>query len=1051
MVSIGPKIQITGETAYRQALNRIISETKSLNSEMDLMVAKFNKSDTAIEKNKQKQEMLTRQIQQSWKQYDSFRDVLDRATQKFNDANKKYDESKQKLDALRAEQERVITSMANLEKNGGRNTQAFKDLEKQLENVNKDIKDTEEATEGYSNEITRSGKVMADWQTQVNKAGTELANLQNELRDIPSSLETVGSKMQEVGNKIAGVGESLTMYITTPLVAAGTAFVKWSSDFTDGLAKVYTIAEESQVPMSQMRQELIELSNSTGFSLEDLAEAEYQAVSASVATADSVAFLDQATKLARAGFTSTTKSVDVLSTVMNSYGKEAYDVSYISDVLLKTQNDGKVVVDQLAQGLGTIIPLASAYNVGLEDVSAALATMTKQGVPASKAITFLRAAFTELEKDGSDVNNLLWDLEGKTFAQLMDSGMSLADVLQILYNAVDQDEESFARLFGNVRSSQATVTLLKDNFSILRSEIDKMYDAAGQTAKALEVLETPSLKAKRAIQQLKNSGMELGTTLINELYPYFLQVIDGIKKLTDWFAGLDEGTKNTIVNFGLMVAAAPPLITAFGKLVSGAGGMLSALGKLPQAMSIYNDWVWKATEFTAGFSGGAGNLVAMIGTALPWVVGFGAAFTAIGAATEYAMEKHREEITAIWGLDEKMKEHIETSKEAELAYVDMKNAAMEDVIAKREQADVAQNLIDKYNDLIDSNGEVRKGHEDLADIYLNQLAEALGMEVDQIKTLIEENGKFGESIQKTIDDIIRRAEVAAYEEILTESIKRQTQAELELEKQENDLVVQQSRVKQAQEATKEAYEAMIEAQKRGDPEIARYEQAWRDAVEAESQATAAEKELRDAIDLTKTRVTAAEQDAQNARRKIKETTEGTMADTTNAIKTGGDSAVREAKNVADKIEAGFSVDGDNLGYNFNKGLADGIDRYGYLARAAAARVASSTSGAARGALSIQSPSKVMAEVGKYFDEGFAKGIVDNMREVAQSANLLAQTAVNGAEMMDYGFGNTYRTVSAPITITLNVEGNVDGDDRAFTRNIAEELANLITRESEVFA
>ena len=135
----------------------------------------------------------------------------------------------------------------------------------------------------------------------------------------------------------------------------------------------------------------------------------------------------------------------------------------------------------------------------------------------------------------------------------------------------------------------------------------------------------------------------------------------------------------------------------------------------------------------------------------------------------------------------------------------------------------------------------------------------------------------------------------------------------------------------------------------------------------------------------------------------------------------------------------------------DKGIADGIDRYAHLASAAAARVASSASGAARANLRIQSPSKVMAEIGRYFDEGFAKGIVDNMSDVARSANMLAQSAVNGAEMADYGFGNTYRTVSAPISITLNVEGNVDGDDRMFTRSIAEELANLITRESEVFA
>ena len=1051
MVSIGPKIQITGESAYRAALSRIISETKALNSEMDLMVTKFTKSDTAIEKNKQKQEMLTRQIEQSWKQYDKFAEGLEKASKKHEEATKAYNDNQRKLESLRAEQERLLTAMASLDKQGGRNTQAFKDLEYQLEGVTQELKDTTSESERLSKEIDRSGKVMADWQTKTNQAELEVSKLQETLRNLPSSLEIVGSKMQEVGDKIAGIGESLTMYITTPLITAGTAFVKWSSDFTDGMAKIYTIADEGKKPMAEMRQELIDLSNATGYSLEDLAEAEYQAVSASVDTSKAVAFLTDATRLARGGFTSTTQAVDLLTTVINAYGYKAEDAAYISDVLLRTQNDGKTIVDELAHSMGTVIPTAANYNVSLEQLAAAYATMTKQGVNTSRATTFLNAMFTELEKESSTISKTLDEKTGKSFAQLMDEGNSLADVLKILYDSVDGDNEQFQRLFGNIRSGKAAAALLTDDFAILNYETERMADALGQTDHALEVLETPSLKAKRAIQQLKNSGMELGTTLINELYPYFLQLIDGIKKLTDWFAGLDEGTKQSIVNFGLMVAAVPPLITVFGKIVSGAGSLISMLGKLPQAMTVYTDWVWKATTFTSGFSGGLGEVVAWIGTALPWIAGLGAAFTAVGLATEYAMEKHRDEITAIWGLDEKMQQHIETTREAEQAYTDFRMAEMDNVNATKEQAEVAQNLIDKYNDLIDANGDVRAGHEDLADVYLNQLAQALGMEVDQVKELIEENGKFGDSIQKTIDDMIRQAEAAAYADILTEAVKRQAQAELELEKLESDLVVQQARVKQAQENTKEAYEAMIEAQKRGDPEIGRYEQAWRDAVEAESQATAAEKQLRDEIDLTKTRVTAAEQDAQNARRKIKETTEGAMNDTTNAVKTGGEKVVTAAGNVSSRTAGAFSIDGDGIGYNMDKGIADGIDRYAHLASAAAARVASSASGAARANLRIQSPSKVMAEIGRYFDEGFAQGIIDNMKDVSQSANMLAQSAISGADIAEYGFGNTYRTISAPISITLNVEGNVDGDDRMFARNIAEDLANLITRESEVFA
>lgn len=1012
MVSIGPKIQITGETEYRMSLNRIISETKALNSEMDLMVAKFSKSDSAIEKNKQKQEMLTRQIEQAKKQYDKFNEGLDKAKSVY-DANQKA------LEKLNKEKERAQVVLQKLTSEYGENNKYVEATKVHIKDLDSQIADT-------NKEIERSGKVMADWQTKTNQAGLELQNLKNELRDLPNWIQLTGESMAKWGGAMEEVGTSLTKYVTTPLVAAGTAFIKWSSDFIDGMAKVYTIAEESQKPMSEMRQELIELSNQTGFSLEDLAEAEYQAVSASVATADSVEFLTQATKLARAGFTSTTKSVDILSTIMNSYGKEAYDVAYISDVLLKTQNDGKIVVDQMAEGMGVIVPLAAAYHVGLEDVAAALATMTKQGVPASKSITFIRALFTELEKSSSNVNEIIDTMTGKTFAQLMDEGASLSSVLQLLYNAVDRDSESFERLFGNVRSSQAVASLLNDDFRTLDKELSNMYGAAGQTSYALEMLETPSLKAKRAIQQLKNTGMELGTTLINALYPAFIKVVDGIKVFTEWFAQLDSRVVHIGLGFASVAAATGPVILAVGKLTKTVGTFLAQLaaGTLPLT-----------------------TIVTLITLAAE-------AYAGVAVAVEYATEKHREEIAAIWGLDENMRKLIETSNQTAEAYDTQKEAIFNEMQASLENIGVAQQLIDKYNELVDENGEVSEEHQALADVYFNQLAVALGMEQEDLRNLIEENGRFGESIQKTIEDIKQRAEAAAYEKILTEAIYRQTQAQMELEKQEGMLNAQQVKVTEATKQTQAAYEAMIEAQRTGNPEVGRYEQAWRDAVEAESQAKASEAELQSAIEQTRNEVKEAQADADVAAFHIKDNAESTMRDTANAIVQGGSALERSAKNVSNRTAGALSVDGDGIGYQIDAGLANGIDRYSYLVSRSAAQLAYEANHSLRGALSIQSPSKVTAEAGKYFTEGFAIGIQDTLRQAQQSAYMLAQTAMGGLQMGSYEPypSNTYnKTISAPINIALTVEGNVDGDDRQFTRSIAEDLVNLMNRESEVFA
>ena len=1030
MVSIGPTIGVKGESSYRLALRNIISETKLLNSEMDLMVAKFNKSDSAIEKNKQKQEMLTKQIEASRQQLIGFKDAQERMGTK--------------VDELRQKQEKAI--------------QTYNDVKTAQGSTTEEIKKAETAMNRASDAVQTAERKYNEWTERVNNAELELVKLEQELKNLPSSFQIVGESMQEWGGKIQDIGasiqdmgSSLTMYLTTPLVTAGTAFVKWASDFTDGMAKIYTIADESKKPMSEMRQELIDLSNASGYSLEDLAEAEYQAVSASVDTGKAVTFLNDATRLARGGFTSTTQAVDLLTTVINAYGYEAEDASYISDVLLRTQNDGKTIIDELAHSMGTVIPTAANYNVSLEQLAAAYATMTKQGVNTSRATTFLNAMFTELEKESSTISKTLDTKTGKSFAQLMDEGYSLADVLKILYDSVGGDNEQFQRLFGNIRSGKAAAALLTDDFGILNYETERMSDALGQTEKAMEVLETPSLKAKRAIQQLKNSGMELGQTLINEMYPYFLKAVDGVKKLTEWFANLDESTKKSIVNWGLMLAAIGPGLKIIGSLTTGLGSMVSAIGGGIKAIPALT------TAFTALTTSG-GSLVplltsagAVMGGIIPLLGLLAAGATSVWLSVDAEVKKHEEELQALYGLDEKMKEHIAISQEMEESYNSNRDAIIAERDATLEQVDTAERLIEKYNNLIDSNGEVRKGNEDLADTYLNLLAEALGISREDVEGLIEANGRFGESIQKNIEDIKKRAEAAAYEDFLTEAEKRRIEAERQLEQLQGDLVVAHSRVTQAEQKVKDAHDALIDAQERGLPNIDEYTKAWSEAEEQLEVAQQAERDIQAEIDRTNGVVQDAEADTEVAAKRINGTVKNSMRDTANGIRDGGSRVSSEAKSVADNAARKLSIDGYSPGYNAGAGLAKGIRDASWLVEQEAARVSNLASAAMARALRERSPSRVTADIGRYFSEGFAIGIEDSAYKAISAANMLAESAIGGMSMVDPPVTNNTRNISAPITITLNIEGNVDGDDRGFARNIAEDLVNLMNRESEVFA
>lgn len=115
--------------------------------------------------------------------------------------------------------------------------------------------------------------------------------------------------------------------------------------------KVSTVADMTKISMEDITSGIKNLSNETGVSTNELNEALYNAISASVDTADAMGFVGDATKLAKAGFADISSTIDVLTTIMNSYGLEASEVTRISDVLIQSQNLG----ESLPTPLGIVV------------------------------------------------------------------------------------------------------------------------------------------------------------------------------------------------------------------------------------------------------------------------------------------------------------------------------------------------------------------------------------------------------------------------------------------------------------------------------------------------------------------------------------------------------------------------------------------------------------------------------------------------------------------------------------------------------------------------
>ena len=158
----------------------------------------------------------------------------------------------------------------------------------------------------------------------------------------------------------------------------------------------------------------------------------YEALSSGIKTEDVTKFTEQGLKLTKAGFTDLPTVIDATTTALNAYGDAAPSVEKIQDIMVKTQDLGKITVDELGKSMGRVIPTAAAAGVGFDQLGAGYAILTARGINASEATTSLNSMLNELASSGTKSDKALREMTGKSFKELTAEGKNIGDVLNII-------------------------------------------------------------------------------------------------------------------------------------------------------------------------------------------------------------------------------------------------------------------------------------------------------------------------------------------------------------------------------------------------------------------------------------------------------------------------------------------------------------------------------------------------------------------------------------------------------------------------------------------
>ena len=424
-------------------------------------------------------------------------------------------------------------------------------------------------------------------QREIIETEQSLKDLEKQAKDTNTSLSgfsQAAEKIGKFGDAATSAGKKL-LPVTAGITAAGGASAKMAMDFEDAMAKVNTIADTTEVPLSELEKSILDLSNQTGISSTEIASNVYDAISAGQKTGDAVNFVSNSTMLAKAGFADAGSALDVLTTIMNAYGLEVGEVTKVSDILIQTQNLGKTTVGELSASMGKIIPTAKANGVTLDQVAAGYAIMTANGVATAETTTYMNSMLNELGKSGTKVSDTLKEKTGKSFTELMEEGATLSDVLQIVSDSAKDQGLAFTDLWGSSEAGKAGLILLGDSADTFNGTLEQMQNSTGATETAFGKLNTNSYTIQKAFNQLKNTAIEFGTAIMSVLAPILMALAEKIQAFTTWFSRLSDGTKKMIVIIAMVVAAVGPVLIIIGKIATGISAVMSLVGVIAPAIS----------------------------------------------------------------------------------------------------------------------------------------------------------------------------------------------------------------------------------------------------------------------------------------------------------------------------------------------------------------------------------------------------------------------------------------------------------------------------------
>jgi TP901 family phage tail tape measure protein len=385
-----------------------------------------------------------------------------------------------------------------------------------------------------------------------------------------------GNKVAAFQKKVEGSSRSLSagaiaakgLAVGATAVAAGLSYaITKAVAFDKAMRNVNSLVKGNEQQFAAMEKQVISMSTKLPQSATTLAEGLYDIASSGFQGADGMKVLDAAARSASAGLTTTETSAKAITAVLNAYGMNASQAADVSDVLFSTVNLGVISFSELAGNLGDVVGATAAAKVGIDQVGAAIATMTLSGIKGAQATTALSSLTTKLVQPSTALAELYGRLGYESGAAALEQ-KGLRGVLEDVRKATGGNITAMLQLFPDIEAARGALALMANDGANYAKVSDQITDKTKRMGATQAVLDE-QMKSVSAQWQLMTNRIDAAAISV------------GVKILPALSAGMAQ-TQNFGAAVGKMAIElkdkAGPGLDGFGEAAQNVGKFLEELG-----------------------------------------------------------------------------------------------------------------------------------------------------------------------------------------------------------------------------------------------------------------------------------------------------------------------------------------------------------------------------------------------------------------------------------------------------------------------------------------